>query len=101
MCNSDKSGILSDVIWREKLADVIGSMDSDGLGLNRHPLFLYSAAQTTHGPLDDIQVSEGGRAGGRGGEGGEARRRGGHLAVLGAHGEVDGGAADQEAQVAR
>mmetsp|Transcript_35252 Transcript_35252/g.81701 ORF Transcript_35252/g.81701 Transcript_35252/m.81701 type:complete len:629 (+) Transcript_35252:41-1927(+) len=52
---SDKSGILSDVLWREKLADVIGSMDTDGLGLNRHPLFLYFAAQTTHGPLDDIQ----------------------------------------------
>ena len=56
---SDKSGILSDVLWREKLADVIGSMDADGLGLDRHPLFLYFAAQTTHGPLDDIQVCGG------------------------------------------
>ena len=54
---TDQSGILSDVLWREKMADVIGSMDT-AKGLARHPMFLYFASQATHGPLVCAPVQE-------------------------------------------
>lgn len=45
-----KSGVLSDILWREKIEELIFA-DGDS---TKNPLFLYFASQTTHGPLDDI-----------------------------------------------